>query len=162
MARKLLVLACVAGLAALAAPDARAANERDLPRYASIRAERAYLRTGPGSRYPVDWVYTRRDLPVEIVAEFDTWRRVRDWQGTVGWMHSSVLSTRRSVVITEARRPLRREPDEASPEIAKLEPGVIARLLTCDAEWCRIEVGAFRGWLKRGWFWGVRVGEKVE
>jgi SH3-like domain-containing protein len=149
--------------AALAAASAAfAASEREMPRFVSIRAEKAHLRTGPGTRYPVEWVYTRRDMPVEVVAEFDAWRQVRDWQGTTGWMHSSVLSARRSVIVSGATvHSLMREPRADAQEIAKLEPGVIAKLIGCNEGWCRIEVSSFRGWLERGQFWGVRDGERI-
>jgi SH3-like domain-containing protein len=81
----------------------------------------------------------------------------------MGWMHSQVLTSKRSVIVTaEATLPLRREPREDSDAVAKLEPGVIAKLLTCQPAWCRVEVSKFRGWLPRTAFWGVRAGEKVE
>src|SRR5579862_3380664 len=83
-----------------------------LPRFASLRSDEVNLRSGPGVRYPVDWIYTRRDLPVEVIAEFDTWRKIRDWQGTEGWVHQSFLSARRMVVVTGERRRLRADPDE--------------------------------------------------
>jgi SH3-like domain-containing protein len=144
-------------------PAASIAAEREIPRFVSIKAEKAYLRTGPGTRYPVEWVYTRPNLPVEVVAEFDSWRQIRDWQGTMGWMHSQVLTSKRSVIVTgEATMPLRRDPHADSETVAKLEPGVIAKLLSCEPGWCRVEVSKFRGWLPRTAFWGVRDGEKVE
>jgi SH3-like domain-containing protein len=147
----------------LAIPAGAFAAERDVPRFVSLKAEKAYLRTGPGLRYPVEWVYTRRDMPVEVVAEFDAWRQVRDWKGTLGWMHSQVLSSKRSVIVTgETTHPLRRDPAGDAEVVAKLEPGVIARLLECKPAWCRVEVSGFRGWLLRDEFWGVRDGEKVE
>lgn len=147
----------------LATPFGAAAAERELPRFASIKADKAYMRTGPGLRYPVEWVYQRRDMPVEVIAEFDAWRQVRDWKGTTGWMHSQVLSSRRSIIVTGVEtHPLRRDPDFDGVVIAKVEPGVIARLLECEPRWCRIEVARFRGWLPRGNFWGVHEGEKVE
>lgn len=146
-----------------AIPAGAFAAERDLPRFASLKAEKAYLRTGPGLRYPVEWVYTKRDMPVEVIAEFDAWRQVRDWKGTIGWMHSQVLSSKRSVIVTgEMTHPLRRDPAPDANVIAKLEPGVIAKLLQCRETWCRVEVSGFRGWLPREEFWGVRDGEKVE
>ena len=148
-------------LAAL--PATSLAAERELPRFASVKADKASLRTGPGLRYPVEWVYTRRDMPIEIIAEFEAWRQVRDWKGTTGWMHSQVLSSKRSVIVTgEATSSLQRDAREDSEAIAKLEPGVIARLLSCQPGWCRVEVSKFRGWLPRTAFWGVRDGEKVE
>jgi len=147
----------------LAIPAGALAADRELPRFASIKADKAYLRSGPGLRYPVEWVFQRRDMPVEIVAEFEAWRQIRDWKGTMGWMHSQVLSSRRSVIVTgESTHPVRRDPNVDAAIVAKVEPGVIARLLECEPQWCRIEVSHFRGWLPRDEFWGVREGEKVE
>ena len=147
----------------LAIPAAALAADRDLPRFASVKAEKAALRTGPGLRYPVEWVYQRRDMPVEIVAEFEAWRQVRDWMGATGWMHSQLLSSKRSIIVTgEVTQPMRRDPRADGEVIAKIEPGVIARLISCQPDWCRVEVSRFRGWLPRDSFWGVRDGEKVE
>jgi SH3-like domain-containing protein len=157
------VIRWVAVVLCLAIPAGAWSAERDLPRFASLKADKAYMRAGPGLRYPVQWVYTKRDMPVEIVAEFEAWRQVRDWKGTLGWMHTQVLSSRRSVIVTgDTTHPLRRDPSQDAAVIAKLEPGVIARLLECKPDWCRIEVSRFRGWLPRDQFWGVRDGEKVE
>ncbi len=152
-------------VAALGAAAARAASDGDpnLPRFVSVRGDKAHMRTGPGLRYPVEWVYVRRGFPLEITAEFDAWRKVRDWKGTEGWMISTVLSAHRTVIVTGARtHPLHRDPSPTAQVIAKLDPGVIAKLLGCNPGWCRIEVVGFRGWLPRDAFWGVRPGEKVE
>ena len=156
------VIRVVAVLLALS-PVTGAAADREIPRFVSIKAERASLRTGPGTRYPVEWVYTRQNMPVEVVAEFDSWRQIRDWKGTIGWMHSQLLSSKRSVIVTsDATLPLRRDPRADADAIAKLEPGVIARLLSCEPGWCRVEVAKYRGWLPRNAFWGVRAGEKID
>jgi SH3-like domain-containing protein len=112
----------------------------------------------------VDWIYTRRDLPVEVIAEFQTWRKIRDWQGTEGWLHQSMLSARRMLVITAARRRLRAEPDEKAATLAELDPNVVGRLLGCprDKAYCRVDVDQIQGWLKRDEFWGVYQGEFIE
>jgi len=135
-----------------------------LPRFASLRSDEANLRSGPGTRYPVDWVYTRHELPFEVIAEFDDWWKVRDWQGAEGWVHKTFLSAKRTIVITGERRRLRAEPDSNSPTLAFLDPDVIARLLTCPhgRDYCKIEVQNFEGWLKRDEFWGVYPGEFIE
>ena len=134
-----------------------------LPRFVSLRAQEVNMRAGPGVRYPVEWVYKRRYLPVQIIAEYRTWRKVRDWQGTQGWVHQSMLGGRRSVIVTGSRRTLRAEPDTKSRAIARMEPGVIGKLEKCPSEggWCRIEAGGRRGWLRRVEFWGVQQGEAV-
>lgn len=133
-----------------------------LPRFASLRADEVNVRTGPGPRYPVEWVFVRRNMPVEIIAEFDTWRRIRDWQGTEGWAHKSMLSGRRTVMMIGEVRTLRREATEDSPAVARAEPGVVGTLETCDNGWCRIEINGFEGWLKTDEFWGVYPDERID
>jgi len=133
-----------------------------LPRFASLRADEVNLRAGPGVRYPVEWVYRRRGLPVQIIAEFDAWRKVRDWRGTEGWMHRSVLTGRRMALVTAAEAVLRREPRAAAPAVARAERGVVARLLACAGAWCRIEARGFGGWVERAGLWGMLPGEKLD
>lgn len=132
-----------------------------VPRFVSLRSGEVNLRTGPGTNYPVDWVFVRRGMPVEVVAEFDVWRKIRDWQGTVGWVHQSMLDGRRTVRITGADRELRRQPAEDAAVVARVAPGVIGRLLECEASWCELDAEGYRGWLKRDEFWGVYPDEKV-
>ena len=132
-----------------------------LPRFVSLRADEVNVRTGPGVRYPIDWVFQREGLPVEITAEFDTWRKIRDWEGTEGWVHQSLLSGKRMVLITGATRTLRREPRDDSAAVAHAEAGVVGELEACRQNWCRIEIRGFEGWLRMGEFWGVYVNEAV-
>ena len=143
-----------------AAQTARDAARRNLPRFASLRASEVNLRTGPGVRYPIDWVYVRRYLPIEIVAEFDAWRKIRDWRGTVGWVHKSMLSGRRTVMVVGGTQKLRRDSEPQAPEIARVEENVIGRLLRCAKIWCRIEFKGKRGWLRRDKLWGIGAGDK--
>lgn len=133
-----------------------------VPRFVSLRSGEVNLRTGPGVRYPVEWVFVRRDIPVEITAEFDTWRRIRDWEGAEGWVHQSMLSGRRAIVVTGALRALHKEPDALTPVIARAEPGVIGWLQRCRDDWCEVDIEGYRGWLKRTDFWGAYPGEAVE
>ncbi len=135
-----------------------------LPRFVSLRADKAKMRTGPGVQYPEDWVYVRRGLPLEIIAEHHTWRKVRDWQGTRGWMHQSLLSGERALMVIGETRDLRQRPEEKSLPIARVEVGVVGQLLACPegSEWCRVEIDGFKGWLKRAEFWGVYSEEVVE
>lgn len=135
-----------------------------LPRFVSLRSTEVNLRTGPGVRYPVDWIYTSRDLPVEVIAEFETWRKIRDWQGTEGWVHQSLLSARRMVVVTGAQRRLRSDPDDKAGTVALVDPNVVGRLVSCphDKSFCRVEIDSLQGWLKRDEFWGVYANEYIE
>ncbi|MEE9194464.1 MAG: SH3 domain-containing protein [Alphaproteobacteria bacterium] len=132
---------------------------RPLPRFASLRSSEVNVRTGPGVRYPVEWVFKRRSFPIEIVAEFDTWRKVRDWQGTVGWVHRSMLSGRRTVLVTGLVRRLHSEPAAGAETVARLEPGVVAELLQCEKSWCEIQASGHSGWLRKGEFWGARAAD---
>ncbi len=128
-----------------------------LPRFVSLRGSEANLRAGPGVQYPVEWVYSRQELPVEIVAEYYTWRKVRDWQGSQGWVHQSVLSSARTIIVSGGLRTLRRQPDAKSAPIARLEANVVGKLRECPdgSSWCKIEVDGFAGWLRKVEFWGV-------
>ncbi len=154
----------VLGVASLGEPVVGAGEDvRALPRFASLRADEVNLRTGPGRRYPVEWKLVREGMPVEILLEYNTWRKIRDQEGTVGWVHQSMLSGRRTIVVTGSPRTLRRQPADDAPPRAVLEPGVIADLYDCatDGAWCRIGVRTLKGWLKRDEFWGVYAGETV-
>ncbi|MFA7429927.1 MAG: SH3 domain-containing protein [Rhodospirillaceae bacterium] len=135
-----------------------------LPRFVSLRSDQVNMRSGPGVRYPVDWVYLRRNLPVEVIAEFDTWRKIRDPDGAEGWVHQSMLAGRRTVFVRTGRAPLRRTADDEGMPAALIEDGVVGRLMQCPtgSEFCRVEIAGFQGWLKREEFWGVYRTEFVE
>lgn len=144
-------------------PQAGQGSGLPLPRFVSLRASEVNMRIGPGVRYPVDWVYKRQQLPVEVIAEFGTWRKVRDGHGTQGWIHQSMLSSHRSLQITGRTRTLRSDAESQSVAVARVEPGVIGQLLECPESigWCRVKVGRFEGWLRRAEFWGAHPGEAV-
>jgi SH3-like domain-containing protein len=164
-----LVLAIVglalADVVAAQQPESPQPTGLPLPRFVSLRSEEVNLRTGPGVRYPVDWVYKRKNMPVEVIAEFGTWRKIRDIQGTQGWVHQSLLSNNRWVTITGQTRTLRRRADSQSPAVARVEPGVSAQILECpEAEggWCRINAGGQDGWMRRVEFWGLYPREIIK
>jgi SH3-like domain-containing protein len=133
-----------------------------IPRFVSLRSEEVNLRTGPGVRYPVEWVFVRRQMPVEILQEFETWRRIRDRDGTEGWVHQSMLTGRRAAVVDGEMRNLRRRPEADAPIVARVEPGVIAAILECRDAWCRLETAGFRGWVQRTEIWGVYPNEAIK
>ena len=126
-----------------------------LPRFVSLGADEVNLRFGPGEDYPIAWILTREGLPVEIVEEFDTWRKVRLHDGDSGWIHASLLSSRPTVLVAEEIRALRQSPDGAARVVLRAEPGVIGLLVDCDGGWCRVEIEGRRGWLQRAEIWGV-------
>jgi SH3-like domain-containing protein len=133
-----------------------------VPRFASLRSGEVNVRTGPGTRYPVEWRFQRRGLPVEITAEFGTWRRVRDGQGAEGWVHRSMLSGRRTVVIASSVETLRRRAAADATAVARAEQGVMATVRTCREKWCEIEAQGFRGWVPERSLWGVYPNETIK
>jgi SH3-like domain-containing protein len=134
-----------------------------LPRFAALRSDEVNLRAGPGTRYPIEWIYKRRELPVEIQREFEVWRLVQDPDGTKGWVHQATLTGRRSFIITGTDATLRRDAQDSASTVAILKPGVIGHIRSCAAasDWCQVQAGDYRGYLKRGQFWGTLQGELV-
>jgi len=133
-----------------------------LPRFASLKSDEVNLRAGPGEKYPKQWVYQRAGMPVEIIDQQETWRRIRDYNGTVGWVSAALLSGKRTGIVIGGRRTLHTKPDAAAPAVAELDPGVIGKLMECDGAWCRLNVKGYEGWLLRTEFWGVFPGEVVK
>ncbi len=157
------VLLALAAVAPLHAQSDKTDKGAKLPRFASLRSGEVNVRTGPGPRFPVDWVFVRRDMPVEIVAEFETWRRIRDYEKTEGWVHQSMLSPRRYVLVTgDEMRLLRKSPSDDAAMAARIEPGVIGQLLQCEQAWCRIQVAKVTGWIRRNLVWGIYQDEDVK
>jgi SH3-like domain-containing protein len=149
------------GVPALAGATAKNDARPKLPRFVSLRADQVNLRVGPGQTYPIEWLLTRRGMPVEIVKEFQNWRMVRVWQDASGWILDRMVTAERHVIIDGAVRVMRRRPDAQSEIVARAEPGVIARLLECQGDWCHIDAGGYQGWLQRSDVWGILPDETV-
>lgn len=133
-----------------------------LPRYVSMRASEGNARRGPSRSHRIDWVFTRRDMPMMIVAEHGHWRRVVDRDGVGGWMHHALLSGVRTAIVEQDMTPLHARPDTGSPVRARAELGVIGRLRECRPDWCLMEAGGHRGWVETGALWGVDPGETFD
>lgn len=133
-----------------------------LPRFASLKANEVNVRTGPGPRYPVEWILKRKGMPVEIVAEYETWRKVRDWQGTSGWLYQGLLSGKRSSVVASTPVALHRAPAPSAEIVAMLEPEVVGEIRSCTGDWCRVRTSGVSGWLKRTDIWGVYKSEPID
>jgi SH3-like domain-containing protein len=161
--RGALLLPIVAAMLALTAPAVAAQTVAggELPRFASLRSDDVNMRVGPGENYPIEWVYQRKDMPVEIIEEFQNWRRVEDWQGSKGWVLDRMLIDKRAVIVDGAVRSLHEHPDAAATVVARAEPGVVARLLECRGDWCRIAAGGYSGWVERSKIWGVLPDENL-
>lgn len=158
-------------MAAFAASSEKASSRANpsglpIPRFVSLKASRVNVRIGPGEKYKIAWVFTRPGLPIEIIQEYDTWRRIRDSDGTVGWVFHSLLSGKRTAVVapwsSDDPRPIRASAAPQAPISAYLEPGVLAEIEYCDGGWCQLSGDRFDGWIAQDQLWGVYPGEQVE
>jgi SH3-like domain-containing protein len=165
-----LLAGCLLGASAIAtacwAKDtAPTTSGLPVPRYVSLKSDHVNVRAGPTKDNDVAWVYTRSGLPVEITAEFENWRRVRDSEGAEGWVYHSLLSGRRTAVITmkskEDLAPLYESADPASAITARLQAGVVTQVRHCDSGWCHVAGNGFDGWIEQQRLWGVYADEKV-
>jgi SH3-like domain-containing protein len=154
-------------------PGGRRGTGLPVPRYVSLKTDRVNLREGPSKDHRTAWVFQRAGLPVEIIAEYETWRRIRDAEGTEGWVLHSLLSGRRTGLVMPWAKgatppiPLLSATDEKSETLARLQPGVIVNIQTCAGGWCRAVVvldGArdVDGFIRQDKLWGVYPDEKVE
>lgn len=132
-----------------------------VPRFVSLKSDKAYLRTGPGDRYPVEWVYTRKGLPVEVVREYGIWRQVRDIGGSVGWLNKQLVSGTRTAVVTGTVRTMYGTPDLAARAVWRIAPGAIVRIVVCSDAWCRVDRGGKSGYILRAQLWGVTSTETI-
>jgi SH3-like domain-containing protein len=136
-----------------------------VPRFVSLKAGRTNVRVGPGEDYKIAWVFTRPGLPIEVIQEYDTWRRIRDSDGTVGWVFQSLLSGKRTVVVSpwESGAPLPIY-SGASPKatiVAYLQHGVTGTVDRCRDNWCRVSGTGYSGWMPEGQLWGVYQNEEI-
>lgn len=167
MTRKTRALTATVLVLALTAPLAHGGERGPvtnlpLPRYVSLKADEANVRRGPGTDHRIDWVFRRRDMPLEIVAEFSNWRRVVDSEGAGGWVHYTLLSGVRTIIVEKDMTALHARPDAGAAIDAYAEAGVIARLGECMPGWCRISADGARGWAETAALWGVAPDELRE
>lgn len=132
-----------------------------VPRFGSVRSGRAFVRAGPGKEYPVQWVLVRSGLPVEILYEWNIWRKIRTSDGSEGWVDRAMLSTERTLQIVGETRTLYARPDLSAPPVWRAEPGVTARITMCERRWCRIEAEGRSGYLLREQAFGTYPDEPV-
>lgn len=142
------------------------ASGRAIPRYVSLKADRVNLREGPSKDHRTIWVFQRAGLPVEITAEFDVWRKVRDSEGAEGWILHSLLSGRRTALVAPWKKDvdsmLYEKPSEQSAPVAKLQSNVIVNLRKCDKSWCRVAGDGFNGYIQQSDLWGVYPDEIID
>jgi SH3-like domain-containing protein len=164
----ILVASFAAHTPAWPAADSGSGNASGLPvpRFVSLKSDRVNVRGGPTKDHDVAWVFTRAGLPVEITAEFENWRRIRDGEGAEGWVYHSLLSGRRTATVVPKAKddlvPLCDRPDEGCTMGAKLQAGVLASVKRCNGSWCRVTGEGFDGWVAQERLWGVYPNEKVD
>lgn len=153
------VILIFASLGAAAARDRGPVTNLPLPRFVSMKAAEGNVRRGPSLTHRIDWVFKMRDMPLRITAEHGHWRRVEDRDGIGGWVHYSLLSGARTVIVEKDLLTLHTKPEVLAPATAALEAGVVARLGKCGPEWCRLSAGGYRGWAPKSRVWGVSAEE---
>ncbi|MEY9167743.1 SH3-like domain-containing protein [Sinorhizobium fredii] len=138
-----------------------------LPRFVSLKSRSVNLRIGPSLDYAVAFRYLRSGVPVEIIQEYDNWRRIRDADGTEGWVNQALLSGDRTAVAAPWMRGkgeeifvnLRRDPQSTAPIIARMQPGVLLHIGECNGDWCHAETQGVEGWIAQSEIWGAYPGE---
>jgi SH3-like domain-containing protein len=164
--RALFVMILLAAAGVSQAEPVGPASGLPVPRFVSLKADKVNMHIGPAKTYEVKWLYQRVGLPVEITAESDNWRRIRDSDGAEGWVYHSLLSGKRTAMVTAKEPdelvPVRDKPEAEGAVTAKLERGVIATVKRCDDGWCRVTGRGFDGWIQEVRLWGVYPNEKVD
>jgi SH3-like domain-containing protein len=162
--RKLLFLTLLVCLVLPATLASAQESGLPVPRFVALRSDKVHLRSGPGLRYPKIWIYQHQHLPMEVISEFDTWRKVRDWEGSEGWVHQSLLIGTRYVIVTADMIDLYAAADKTARKIARVANGVTGRVESCPGgmDWCQIQFGDFEGWAQRDGLWGIYPNEAID
>ena len=154
------MLAALSSNAADAASEGFAEEDLERPRFVSLSSDLVNMREGPSTEHGIKWVYHREGLPMQVLAEYDVWRRVRDMDGEVGWIHVSLLSNERmGVIVGNDYARVRAGRDLDASVIAEVEPGVVGRVESCGPISCRLNFSGIEGWVDRARFWGVYADE---
>ncbi len=148
--------------ATTAEPERGAVTNLPLPRYVTLKTNEGNARRGPGLTHRIDWVFSRAGMPLRVTAEYENWRRIEDADGMGGWVHYSLLSGSRSVLVTEPLLDLRATPLPDGAVVLRAEAGVIARVQECRPDWCRLTIDGEKGWAPKASLWGVDPGEAFE
>jgi SH3-like domain-containing protein len=162
------IAAVLAGARAAPAASDAAGSGLAVPRFVSLKSDKVNVRSGPTKDNDVAWIYTRAGLPVEITAEYENWRRIRDWEGAEGWVYHSLLSGRRTGLVQPNAKSgdeyisIYASADAKSAVTARLQRGVVGKVKHCTGTWCRIMGDGFDGWVEQERLWGVYPDEKVE
>jgi len=143
-------------------------KQKSFPHFAALKSNFIHARVGPGLAYPISWCYQKKDLPVEVLLEFDGWQRVRDWQGSKAWIYGRLLSRKRTAIICSRQKKGKRfvalyaAPRETSPVVAHVEIGAIGKVRKCNGQWCKVHFSEIKGWVEQKLLWGVYPREIIE
>lgn len=144
----------------VAGPSRAADSDEHFPRFASFKSSETFMREGPSKETRVKWIYHRRGLPVEVLAKYDVWRRVRDSDGEIGWVHLAMLSTDRTALVVGPDNAVMREDERyGTPVVAEVQPGAVGELKSCGRLACEISFGNIDGWVDRSRLYGVYLDE---
>lgn len=159
---RIIIIACVFYLQSFVAVAASVSG-LPLPRFVSLKANEVNVRVGAGTQYPTLWIYKRAGMPVEVIDEFDAWRKIRDSDNAIGWVHKNMLEGKRNAII-RGKKPqiVRTNNDPKAKPLLKIEPTVIVRLLKCSKHWCLVQVSGHKGWIEKKLLWGVYQDEAIE
>lgn len=135
----------------------------EIPRYVTLKSSKVFTRKGPGKRFPIEWIYQREHMPIEIIQEFDTWRKVRDENGDESWVHQSLLSgTRYGIATLDPYSRLLQSKDDKARVLALVEKGHIVELTACSGLWCKVKTANYAGWMQKKDLWGVYESEDFQ
>ena len=138
-------------------------TEYPLPRFVSLRSNEAYVRSGPGQKYPVQWIFRKKGVPVEITLEYGAWRKITDFDGHQGWVHKSLLTGKRTGFIdSEKKTSIYKKPNKDSILQAYFEPEVLVDIRRCRSGWCHVSAAGYKGWLPQNLIWGVYEAEEFD
>ena len=162
-----IVLLCMIGVFVAVAKESNTTSQSSdsLPRFVSLRDETVNARSGPGTKYPIEWVYKQKSAPVEVIAEYENWRRIRDWQGSESWVLSQLLTRKRfAKVLTPGENNLYAKNNYKSKIIARIEDDVIGEIKKCpaDNDFCLISFGNYEGWMSRQNLYGIYDKEIID
>lgn len=167
IAMSLAIAGISSGAAMAQSATAKGASGLPLPRFVSLKSKRVNMRIGPSTDYAVSWMYTKAGVPVEIIQEYENWRRIRDADGTEGWVNQALVSGDRTAVAAPWMRGkgegvyvnMRRDAQSGAAVIARVQPGAIIKLSECTGDWCRAAAGNVSGWVSQAELWGAYPGE---
>ncbi len=157
------LLFAVSAFAYAQEPDPFHSSPYPLPRFVSLGSGEVNVRTGPGPKYPIKWVYTALNLPVEVVLEYENWRKIKDKDGDEGWVHSNLLSgTRTGIIKSNQNIIVLSKPDTSSKKLLEVEPQLLVFIKECEGGWCKISTSGYSGWIERKFIWGVYENENFD